>query len=699
MRFALAGNPNCGKTTLFNELTGSTAHVGNWPGVTVDRKEGVYKKLKENVTIIDLPGIYSLSPYTPEEIVTRNYIVDENPDLIINIIDATNLERNLYLTTQILETDCPVIIALNMMDSLEKSGSKINVHALENSLGVPVVPISALRRDGIEKLMERAYETSKNKRKGMSVLEDSNMKTQFEEIVEILKDKNISHPVFHAVKLIEGDELDEKELKGNLEKIKEIKNTITLKEELEGDFEAAIADIRYKYITNNCQNAIKRNKSVHELTKSDKIDKVLTNRWLGIPIFLLCMFIVFHLTFSEDLLFLNKFGILDEGIPCPAVWLQGILDNVFGAFSDFVSDFLVNVGASDWISGLVVDGVIAGVSSVLSFLPQILSLFLFLSIMEDSGYMARAAFLMDRLLRKFGLSGKAFMPLLMCFGCMVPGAMATRTIEDAKERRITIMLAPFFSCGAKLAIWSMFARALFPEHADFVVFGIYLLGIVTAIIAAIILKKFVFKGETSAFIMELPAYHMPQAKNILLLLWEKLKGFLSRAATIIAGATVIIWFLSNFSFSLEMVDANSADSILGVIGTFLTLLFKPLGFASGDMGWKAVVATITGLIAKEMVVSTMGVLYNPDVEGDAADDDAAGDALAVTLASVFSPAAALAFMAFNLLSVPCMAAVAAAHGELRSVKKTLTTIAFWILTAWIVSFLVFHIATLCGLGA
>ncbi|MDD6796365.1 MAG: ferrous iron transport protein B [Clostridiaceae bacterium] len=699
MRFALAGNPNCGKTTLFNELTGSTAHVGNWPGVTVDRKEGTYKKLKEKVTIIDLPGIYSLSPYTPEEVVTRNYIVDENPDLIINIIDATNLERNLYLTTQILETNCPVVIALNMMDSVQKNGTKIDVHSLENALGVPVIPISALRREGIEKLMQRAYECSRKKRIGKSVLEDSEMKIEYKKIVDMLSSENVLHSSFHAVKLLEDDEIEKKELSKYLPKVQELKSEIKLKEELDGDFEAAIADIRYKYITKHYQGAIRRSQSVHELTRSDKIDKVLTNKWLGIPIFLLCMFLVFHLTFSKDLLFLNKFGIVEEGINCPAIWLQGILGDAFDALKDTVSNGLISVGASDWISGLVVDGVISGVSSVLSFLPQILSLFLFLSIMEDSGYMARAAFLMDRLLRKFGLSGKAFMPLLMCFGCMVPGAMATRTIEDEKERRITVMLAPFFSCGAKLPIWAMFAGALFERHADTVVFGVYLLGIVTAIITAIILKKFVFKGETSAFIMELPAYHLPQVKSIILLLWEKLKGFISRAATIIAGATVIIWFLSNFSFSFEMVDANSADSILGVIGTFLRPLFIPLGFASGEIGWKAVVAIITGLIAKEMVVSTLGVLYNPDVEGDAKEDDDAGAALAATLAVTFSPAAALSFMAFNLLSVPCMAAVAAAHGELRSKKKTLVTIGFWILTAWVVSFLVFNIATLCGLGA
>lgn len=698
MKFALAGNPNCGKTTLFNGLTGSSAHVGNWPGVTVDRKEGVYKKLQEKITIVDLPGIYSLSPYTPEEIVTRNYIVNEKPDLIINIIDGTNLERNLYLTTQIMETNCPVVIALNMMDSVLKNGTKIDIKALELKLGVPIVPISALRSDGMKELMEKAYEVAKTKRIGKSVLESSDMSKQFNEIVVLLKKENIVSPTFQAVKLLEGDELAEKDFADLLPKVEKIRNTITLKEDLEGDFEAAVADLRYKYITASCKGAIKHNRKSNELTKSDKIDKVLTNRWIGIPIFLVFMFAVFHLIFTEDLLFLSKFGFLEEGILSPGVWLQGTVGELFGFIIGGTGDLLANMGASDWISGLVVDGILTGLDAVLSFLPQILMLFLFLSIMEDSGYMARAAFLMDRVLRRFGLSGKAFMPLLMCFGCSVPAILATRTLEDPKERRLTVMLSPFFSCGAKLPIWAMFSAAIFPGNADFVVFGIYLLGIITAIVAAIILKKTVFKGEIAPFIMELPAYHFPQFKNVVLHLWEKLKGFILRATTIIAGAVVVIWFLSNFNFSLEMVQANSAESILGIVGNFIRPVFVPLGFASGDLGWRAVVATISGLIAKEMVVSTMGVLYNPGTEGDALEDQGAADALSVTLASVFSPAAALAFMAFNLLSVPCMAAVAAAHGELGGRKWTFITIGFWIGTAWSISFLVFRIATLLGFG-
>lgn len=698
MKFALTGNPNCGKTTLFNGLTGSSAHVGNWPGVTVDRKEGVYKKLQEKITIVDLPGIYSLSPYTPEEIVTRNYIVNEKPDLIINIIDGTNLERNLYLTTQIMETDCPVVIAINMMDSVLKNGTKIDIKDLELKLGIPIVPISALRSDGMKELMEKAYEVAKTKRTGKSVLDSSDMSKQFNEIVVLLKKENIVSPTFQAVKLLEGDELAKKDFVNLLTKVEKIRNTITLKEDLEGDFEAAVADLRYKYITASCKGAIKHNRKSNELTKSDKIDKVLTNRWIGIPIFLVFMFISFHLIFTEDLLFLNKFGVLEEGILSPGVWLQGAVGQLFGFIISGTGDILANVGASDWVSGLVVDGILTGLDAVLSFLPQILMLFLFLSIMEDSGYMARAAFLMDRVLRRFGLSGKAFMPLLMCFGCSVPAMMATRTLEDPKERRLTVMLAPFLSCGAKLPIWAMFSAAVFPGSADFVVFGIYLLGIITAIIVAIILKKTVFKGEIAPFIMELPAYHLPQFKNVMLHLLEKLKGFVLRATTIIAGAVVVIWFFSNFNFSLEMVQANSADSMLGMVGNFIRPLFVPLGFASGDLGWKAVVATISGLIAKEMVVSTMGVLYNPDVEGDALEDQGASDALSVTIASTFSPAAALAFMAFNLLSVPCMAAVAAAHGELGGRKWTVLTIGFWIGTAWIISYVIFNVVTLLGFG-
>ncbi|MGI6161602.1 MAG: ferrous iron transport protein B [Christensenellales bacterium] len=696
MRFALAGNPNSGKTTLFNSLTGSTAHVGNWPGVTVDRKEGVYKKLKEHIDIIDLPGIYSLSPYTPEEVIARNYIIDDNPDLIINIVDATNLERNLYLTTQLLETDCPVVVALNMIDAVKKDGASIDVGVLEAKLGVPVIAISALRDDGVKELMEAAYDAAKKKRKGHSVVSESYMGEVLGKITEMLSASGITHPVFHAVKLLEEDELEMQHVEA-AQKAQELKSAIKLDEALGGDFEAGIADIRYRYITANLSKALVQTKKRGELTRSDKIDKVLTNKYVGIPIFLAFMFIVFHTIFSEDFLGIEAiFG--GEAIPSLGVWLGGLAEELIALISDGLASLLMAAGASDWVLGLVIDGVVAGVGAVLGFLPLILLLFLFLSIMEDTGYMARVAFLMDRVLRRFGLSGKAFLPMLMGFGCSVPAMANVRTLADDKERKLTLMLMPFFSCGAKLPVWAMIAGAIFPGSTDLVVFGIYVLGILVAVIASMILKKTLLKGAVPPFIMELPTYRLPQIRNLFIHLWDKLKHFVVRATTIIAGSTVVIWFLSNFSFTLEMVDANSAQSILGVIGNFIRPIFVPLGWASGDMGWRAVVATLTGLIAKEMVVSTMGVLYNPGVEGDALEDEAAATALTAALAATFSPLAAISFMAFNLLSVPCMAAVAAASAELNSRKWTWITIGFWMLTAWVVSFLIFNVGSLLGLA-
>lgn len=694
MRFALAGNPNSGKTTLFNTLTGSTAHVGNWPGVTVDRKEGVYRELSEKIDIIDLPGIYSLSPYTPEEVVSRNYIMEESPDLVINIVDATNLERNLYLTTQLLESDIPVVVALNMMDVLEKEGSEIDAERLSEQLGVPVVAISALRSEGIRKLMEKAVETARVPRAGSSPIERSTLAPAFARIVALMREKKTPHPVFKAVKALEGDSLYAEENTDIAESLAAIRGDIALDPILEGDFEAAVADVRYKYITEHCRQLLKRAGRT-ELTYSDKIDAVLTHKLFGLPIFFLFMYIVFHLTFAESMMFTEHFT--EEGIASPGVMLQTWMEEFTGWFSAAAGDFLAARGASDWAMGLLVDGLLAGIGAVLSFLPQILMLFLFLSIMEDTGYMARAAFLMDRVLRRFGLSGKAFLPLLMGFGCSVPAMMGARTLNDEKERRLTIMLMPFFSCGAKLPIWSMFSAAIFPENADKVVFGIYVIGIVSAVIVAIVLRSTILKGSASVFILELPAYHLPRLKNLILHLWEKLKGFVIRVSTILMGATVVIWFLSNFDFGLKMVDANSQESIVGVLGSFVTPLFVPLGFASSPDAWKAVVAIVTGLIAKEMVVSTLGVLYTPGTEGDALEDEKAAGALSLALVASFSPAAALSFMTFNLLSVPCMAAVATANAELRSAKWIWITIGVWMATAWIGSFIVYHVAGLFGL--
>ncbi len=684
MRVALAGNPNCGKTTLFNALTGSTAHVGNWPGVTVDRKQGKYKGLSEDIEVIDLPGIYSLSAYSPEELVARNYILHEKPDVIINIIDATNLERNLYLTTQLLETDIPVLAAVNMIDLLEKGHMTIDMQVLEAELGIPAVEISAIKNQGLKPMMEKAVEIAKDGRKGCSVLSVSSFGVKFDEMVNILKANNINHAYFRTVKILEENERNPHLDEETKRQVFSIKDSIILDEIFEGDFEAAIADWRYKYITSNYKKSVTYTRGHDYKTYSDKIDTVLTHKWFGIPIFFFIMFLCFHLTFSDNMFFIT-------GLPSPGVFLVGVFEVVIDFLTNGMANFLVSAGidSSSWIYGLIINGVFAGVGSVLTFIPLIMILFLFLSIMEDSGYMARGAFLMDRLLRKFGVSGKAFLPLLMGFGCSVPAIAATRTLENENEKKITIMLMTGFSCGAKLPLWTVFAAAFFPQDSDLMVFGIYVAGVVFACIFGFILKKFFFKSEASPFIMELPAYHMPQARNIFIHLWEKVKDYVTRAATVIAGSTVVIWLLSNFNFSMQMVEENSHGSMLGTIGSIIQPLFVPLGFALDIVnGWKNIVAIFTGGVAKEMVVATLGVLY-----GDAGGS---GGSLASALGSIFTTPAAISFMLFNLLSVPCMAAVASARAELKSNKWMLIVVCYWFASAYIVSFLVYQIGTLLG---
>lgn len=691
LTYGLVGNPNCGKTALFNELTGSTAHVGNWAGVTVDRKEGFYKRRgKETVTIVDLPGIYSLSPYTPEEVIARNFIVQDTPDLIINIIDATNIQRNLYLTTQLLEMDCPLIIALNMMDLVEKRGDKLDIAGFSKLLGVPVVPISALNGTGADALMEEAYAAAQQKRKGYSILKDSYIKDAIIQMENLLQEHEIRHVVFHAVKLLEADSLTMKhpELKEHQQEIQAALDKIE-EEDQYHDVEAIVADLRYRFITKHCTMLVKKLYQPGELSPSDKVDRILTNRFLGLPIFLIFMFLVFHFTFSESL-----FGI--SGVPSPGILLKNLAEGGMGWIGDTVAHMLLAAGASPWVLGLVVDGMISGVGAVLSFVPQILCLFFFLSILEDSGYMARAAFLMDKLLWKFGLSGRAFLPLLMGFGCSVPAIMGARTLEHERDRRITTLIIPFFSCGAKLPIYAMFTAALFPQNSEFIIFGIYLVGIVTAIIAAILLKKLLFQQDMAPFIMELPAYHMPRLQSLLILLWEKLRGYVVRAGTVILASTIVIWFCSNFSFGLHMVGTNSSESILGVVGGILVPVFRPLGFAGGSDGWKPVVAIITGLMAKEAVVSTLGVLYNPAMDGDVLEAGEAKQALLATIAVTFSPMAAISFMVFNLLCVPCVAAVSAFRAEANSGRWLAFAIAFWLSTAWIVSFIIYRIGVLFG---
>ena len=690
LRFALAGNPNSGKTTLFNELTGSAAHVGNWPGVTIDRKEGRIRALKEEVSAIDLPGIYSLSPYTPEEVVARNFLVDESPDAIINIVDATNLARNLYLTTQLMELDLPMVVALNMTDEVHRRGDHIDLDALSELLGVPVVPISALHGHGIKELLHKAMQAARQPRAGQCVLAASTIVAPLTGAQELLRAAGLSSAAFHAVKLLESDRLTvaDARLAGKAETIEALQREAATLLPKGENAESAIAALRYRWIAAHVQPLVHLGRASHHAHASDRIDRWITHPWLGIPIFLGFMFLMFHLTFGETL--------LGTALPGPGVWLQGLTESLVGWASDGLSGALEAMQASDWVNGLLIDGVVAGVGAVLSFVPQIMMLFLFLSLLEDSGYMARAAYLMDRVLRRFGLSGRAFLPMLMGFGCSVPAMMGTRTLETEKDRRMTRILIPYMSCGAKAPIWAIFAAALFPQNADVVVFGIYLLGILTAVVTALILKRTTFKAEAAALIIELPPYRLPKAKNSLLLMWEKLKEYIVRAGTVILLSVIVIWFLSSFTWSLEMVDAGDAGSILGTIGSAVVWFFKPLGFVNGPDGWKAAVAILTGLLAKEAVVSTLGVLYNPGMAGDALEDEGAQSALLASIAATFTPLAALSYMAFNLLSIPCMAAVAAMRAETRSAKWTWLTIGIWVGTAWLVSFLIFNVGKLFG---
>lgn len=701
MKFALAGNPNCGKTTLFNTLTGSTAHVGNWPGVTVDKREGTYKKLGEKIDIVDLPGIYSLSPYTPEEVVSRNFIVDEEPDCIINVVDATNLERNLYLTTQLLEIDVPVVIALNMIDVVRQSGTKILVQELEQKLNVPVVEISALKNEGIEALMKKAYHASKVKRKGNAVFENNELNDLISKTMNEFNGK-VKSPLFHAIKLIENDELEVKAHKDIANLIESSKLKINTGD-FEGDFEAVVADERYKFITNNFKKAIIKQNNEKE-TKSDKIDKVLTHRIWSIPIFLVVMFLVFHLVFSEDLLFLNGlFGLevsskgwvnfftamgyedllaeaIEAGeafsgiaIPSPGVFLQSWMGWLTGGIIDIVGGWLPE---GTWYTGFIVDGFLTGIDSIFSFIPQVLLLFLFISILEDSGYMARVAFIMDRAFRKFGLSGKSFIPLLMGFGCSVPAMIATKTLEDEKERDLTIRLTPFFSCGAKAPIWAMLAAVVAGHFlGDIFVFSIYLFGIVVAIVAAIIMKVFGKTSEVPPFIMELPAYHRPQAKNLLAHLWEKFKHFLYKASTIITASIILIWFLSNFGWAFWKGMVEIDESILADFGRVLKIVFYPLGWAMGEDGWKYSVASITGLIAKEDVVATMASLGLEE------------GTINLTNAAIYS------FAVYNLFTLPCFAAVATAKSE-SSKRGFKVTLIWWLAASYIISLVVYWLGTL-----
>ena len=688
----------------------------------MDKREGVCRKGREPFDVVDLPGIYSLSPYTPEEVIARNYILDEKPDCIINIIDSTNLERNLYLTTQIMETDIPVVVALNMSDELEKNGDKINVGLLSEKLELPVVCISALTGKGIKELTDKTLSAASRSRRGISVLSDTVLSEAIEKTAIKLNEDGVPSPLFHAIKIAEKDILE----CANHKKAADYaaKLTENLKDETFGaDWEALVANARYDYITNNYSPAlVKSDGSGVKRRLSEKIDRVLTNKWAGIPIFIAILFAIFHLTFSENLLFLagalgrngdwvcfegtyfeGLFG-SSGGISSPGVILANLLTGVTDAISGGISGGLSAAGTAEWAQGLVVDGVLGGLFSVMSFLPQILVLFMFFSLLEDSGYMARVAFILDRIFRRLGLSGRAFMPMIMGFGCSVPAMVNTRTLADEKERTATVRVIPFFSCGAKLPILVACAGALVSVSgvaggmADVITMLMYLLGMVTAFIAVVIMRKTTMRGELTPFIMELPDYRRPGVKNTLIHLWDKTKHFIKKAFTIILASTIIIWFFSHFTWNWNYVpDERMNESILASIGMLVQPLFTPLGFGSqlGINGWVFAVAAVTGLIAKENVIATFGTLaacvvatFDPGLMGEEGIEavEALISATGITGAGVIS------YIAFNMLTIPCFAAVATARAELGK-KRFRMTLLFWIATSYIAASMIYTVGT------
>ena len=730
-RFALAGNPNCGKTTLFNSLTGSTAHVGNWPGVTVEKKDGVYKKLKEPISIIDLPGIYSLSPYTPEEVISRNYILDEHPDCVINIVDATNLERNLYLTTQLLEINVPVIVALNMMDVLVKNGDSIDVEAIEKKLGVPVVSISALKENNLEELMSRALEASNSPREGRTIISNKDLLHLIGDVRIAFEGQKVANPLFHAIKLVEKDELETEMHPDLIPMVEAFKKTFN-DETFGNDFEAVIADSRYQFISSNFHNAVKRKEveivedkkhKKHKESKSDRIDKVLTHKVFGLIIFAAILFLVFHFTFSENLFYLGGIfkaneiapsfegtiyeGLIwtDSGINSPGVILFNFFDQSFNALigddvpgigMGVIRSGMINaLGEGHWFTGFICDGALKGLFSVLGFLPQILFLFLFFSIMEDTGYMARVAFILDRIFRKFGLSGRAFIPMIMGFGCSVPAMVNTRTLADDKERTSTIRVIPFFSCGAKLPILVAIAGGILEVfHAgnvDVITYSMYAVGIAAAIITVLIMRHTTLRGETAPFIMELPEYHWPQFRSLMIHLWDKAKHFVKKAFTIILASCIIVWFLSNFGWNWHYLDGDISNSIIAGIGQFIQPIFTPLGFGSqlNQFGFVFAVAAIAGLIAKEDVIATFATLaaiivVSPEMAAiiESIEDGDVASTSAMIAGTGITWQGCISFIAFNMLTIPCFAACATAKAELPK-GKFKWTLLFWVVASYI----------------
>ena len=664
---ALIGNPNCGKTTLFNALTGSNQYVGNWAGVTVEKKIG--KTNSGDFDIIDLPGIYSLSPYSLEEKVTKNFLINDNPDAIINIIDGTNIERNLYLTVQLIELNKPMVLVINMMDDVIAKGNSIDCDYLSKLLGLPIVPISARKNENIDKVLEEVDRVIKSKLIPPEVNYDYKTQNAMNNIYSVIVKncKTDKYPyTFFASKLLEGDLETAKVLelkKEDLASIEKIVSTYELTSEYK-DREAMLADARYKFIEGVAKKTVFKKVSDDVLTISDKIDAIVTNRWLALPIFLGIMLLMFSLTFGTV-----------------GTFLSDLIDMLINdGLSPLITNILDASQAPVWTYKLLIDAILGGVGGILTFLPQIAILFLCLSILEDSGYMARAAFITDRFLRKLGLSGKSFIPMIMGFGCTTPAVMATRTQENVNERRMTIMLIPFMSCGAKLTIYALFAGAFFTAYQGLVVFSMYLIGFIVAILLGLILKKTIFKGNMAPFIMELPPYRLPMPLSVLRNTWEKCKGFIVKAGTIIFAMSIVIWLLQNFSPSLRLVE-DSSQSIFGIIGTAIAPIFAPLGFGT----WEASVSLLSGLVAKEAVVSTMGVLYG-----------AASTGLVGAISTAFTPLSAFTFMVFCLLYVPCISAFVTIKKEMGSLKWALASAMMQIGIAYIVSLIIFQVGSLIG---
>ena len=661
MIFALAGNQNCGKTTLFNALTGSNQHVGNFPGVTVDQKSGEVKGYKD-CSVVDLPGIYSLRTYTQEEIVTRDFILNQKPDGIINIVDATNIERNLYLTLQLLTLRVPMVLALNMMDEVRANGGTVDVQKLSEDLGIPVVPITAAKGEGVSELMDRAVETAKGRvlpKVYDFCTADSPVHRCVHAVVHLIEDhaERLGLPSrFCATKLIEGDEAmaDRLELDQNERELLE-HCVVQMEAENGMDRNASLADMRYSFIEKVTANAVVKCRESREHKRSVQIDKVLTGKYTALPVFFGIMLLIFYLTFN----------VIGQGLSdLLAAGIDYVTAGVDGALTAY--------GINPVVHSLIIDGIFAGVGSVLSFLPIIVTLFFFLSILEDTGYMARVAFVMDKLLRKIGLSGRSIVPMLIGFGCSVPAIMATRTVSSDRDRKMTILLTPYMSCSAKIPIYGFFTAVFFTKYKALVMISLYVLGMVVGVLAALVMKNTAFRGKPVPFVMELPNYRLPSAKSVGLLLWEKAKDFLQRAFTVIFLATVVIWFLQSFDTRLNVVT-DSADSLLALIGQWLAVLFKPLGF--GD--WRCATALISGFIAKESVVSTLEVLL-----GGAA------------VTSLFTVRSAVSFLVFTLLYTPCVAAVATIRRELGSGLKTVGVVLLQCAVAWLASYAAFLIGGL-----